>query len=241
MAGVGELLAEIWTRATTPQPAPETRVVVAIGVAALVAMAVPALWHGVRHVVTVVHEAAHAGVAVLTGRRLAGIRVHTDTSGLTVSVGRPRGPGMVATAAAGYPGPALAGLAAAWLVSRGYGVGLLWVALVVSVLLLVWVRNGYGLWVLLLGTGGLVALTWWATPTAQVPVAVALAWVLLLGAPRAVLELQVERRRRRGRGSSDADALARLTHVPALVWVGLFLAGTVWALAVGGRWLLTIG
>ena len=44
------------------------------------------------------HEAGHALTAVLTGRRLTGIRLHSDTSGLTLSTGRPSGPGMVATA-----------------------------------------------------------------------------------------------------------------------------------------------
>jgi hypothetical protein len=147
---------------------------------------------------------------------------------------------MVATAAAGYPGPALAGLGAAWLCARGYGIGLLWLALLLVVLMLVAVRNGYGLWVLLLGAVGLGALTWWAAPDAQVLVAVVLAWVLLLGAPRAVLELQAQRRRerRRGRAMSDADMLARLTRIPALLWVGLFLGGTAGAAVVGGRWLL---
>jgi hypothetical protein len=234
---VGPLLGEIWTRATTPQPLPSSGAVLAAGAAVLLATLVPAAWHAVRHVVTLVHEGGHAGVALITGRRLAGIRLHTDTSGLTLSVGRPRGPGMVATAAAGYPAPAVAGLAAAWLVARGYGVGLLWLALVAAVLLLLAVRNLYGLAVLLLGAAGLGALSWWAAPTAQVLVAVVVAWALLLGAPRAVLELQGQRRRHR-RATTDADMLARLSRVPAILWVGLFLAGTCAALVAGGWWLL---
>lgn len=46
-------------------------------------------WRLVRILTTVVHEAGHAVVAMLVGRRLQGIRLHSDTSGLTVSrVGR---------------------------------------------------------------------------------------------------------------------------------------------------------
>lgn len=237
---MGDLLGEVWSRATTPQPLPALGVVLATAGVALVLVAAPTLWHIARHLVTVVHEGAHAFVAVLTGRRLAGIRLHTDTSGLTVSVGRPRGAGMVLTAAAGYPGPALAGLGAAWLLARGYGVGMLWLALAVVVLLLLQIRNGYGLWVLVVGAAGLVGLTWWAPPAWQVVVAYLLTWLLLLGAPRAVIELQVQRRRelRRGRSSSDADQLARLTRVPALLWVGAFLAVAGAALLVGGSWLV---
>jgi hypothetical protein len=63
-------------------------------------------------------------------------------------------------------------------------------------------------------------------------------WFALLAAPRPVLELQAERRRR-GSTTSDADQLARLTRVPALAWVGIFLLATVGALVLGASWLLT--
>lgn len=236
-----DLLSEAWDRATTPQPLPSAGVVLAAAAVASVLVAVPGFWRVARHALTVLHEGAHAVVAVLTGRRLAGIRLHTDTSGLTVSVGRPRGPGMVATAAAGYPGPALVGLAAAWLLARGYAVGVLWALLVAVALLTVQVRNAYGLWVLLVGGGGLLALTWWAPTALQVAVAYGLTILLLLGAPRAVLELQAHRRRDRRAGrarSSDADLLARLTALPAIGWVAVFFMTTLAALALGVIWIL---
>lgn len=239
--GVGSWFGEVWRQVTTPQPPPADPVVLGAVVVVLVVLAVPVLWHVARHALTVVHEAAHALVAVLTGRRLQGIRLHSDTSGLTVSVGRPRGPGMVATAFAGYPGPAVLGLGAAWLLSRGYAVGVLWALLVVLVLVLLQIRNGYGLWVVLVGGVVLVALTSWASPAWQVGAAYAVTWFLLLGAPRAVVELQTSRRRerRRGRrGASDADVLAGLTRVPALVWVGLFLLVCAAAAVLGGLWIV---
>ena len=37
--------------------------------------------------VTIAHEGGHAVAALLTGRRLRGIRLHSDTSGLTLSAG----------------------------------------------------------------------------------------------------------------------------------------------------------
>lgn len=236
-----DVLSEVWSRAATPQPLPTTGVVLAAVAVALAAVVLPGVWPVSRHALTVLHEGSHAAVAVLTGRRLTGIRLHTDTSGVTVSVGRPRGPGMVATTAAGYPGPALVGLAAAWLLGRGYAVGVLWALLVVVALLLVQVRNAYGLWVLLVGGGALAALTWWGAPSWQVAVAYALTAYLLLGSPRTVVELQSHRRRDRRAGrrrTSDADQLARLTRVPAVVWVGVFLATTVAALALGATWIL---
>ena len=101
-------------------------------VAALVGAAlalVPPVWRYTRHVVTLVHEAGHAMVALLTGRRLNAVRLHSDTSGHTISSGRPRGPGMVAMAAAGYLAPSALGLACIWLVDAGHTPWALWAAL----------------------------------------------------------------------------------------------------------------
>ena len=236
-----DTIGDLWTQVTTPQAPPTTSVVVLTGVAALVCLVVPWLWHLTRHGLTILHEAAHGGVAVLVGRRLTGIRVHSDTSGLTVSVGKPRGPGMVFTLLAGYIGPAAVGLGAAWLLSRGYPTAVLWLLLVVLALVLVQIRNWYGLWAVLVSTAVLVAVTWWGSDEVRSTFAHALTWFLLLGAPRAVLEMQQQRRRRRGPSdTSDAGQLARITHVPAGVWVAVFLLACLGALALGGGWLLAV-
>jgi hypothetical protein len=176
--------------------------------------------------------------ALVTGRRLAGIRLHSDTSGLTVSAGRPRGLGMVLTCAAGYTGPGLFGLGAAALLASGHAVGLLWALLALLALLLVQIRNWYGLWSVLVTGAVVAAATVWLPPHGQVAFAAAGTWFLLLAAPKAVLELQ-RSRRRRAAPDSDADQLARLTHVPAILWVGLFLLVDLGALALGGWWLVT--
>ena len=235
-------LADVWERATTAQPAPEVRLVLATAFVALAVIVVPGVWRIARNALTVVHEGSHAFVAVLSGRRLAGVRLHSDTSGLTVSVGRNKGPGMVATAFAGYVGPSVLGLGAAWLLGRGYAVGLLWLLLVALAVLLLQIRNLYGLWVVLASAILLVAVSWWAPTPWQVAVAYTVTWFLLLGAPRAVVELQGSRRRAgRGGGSSDADVLSRLTRVPAVVWVGVFWLVCVGALVLGGSWIVDLG
>src|SRR4029078_3226246 len=92
-----EVVREVWRRALASQPTPPRSVVVGLAVAAAVLVLAPVAWPRVRHVVTLVHEGAHGLAAVFTGRRLVGIRLHSDTSGLTVSHGRPRGLGMVVT------------------------------------------------------------------------------------------------------------------------------------------------
>jgi hypothetical protein len=234
-----DAVGRFWTEVTTPVPALPPSLLVATAAAALVLTGTPALWRRTRHVVTIAHEGAHGLAAVLTGRRLAGIRLHSDTSGLTVSAGRPTGAGMVLTLLAGYTGPGLFGLGAAALLAAGHAVGLLWALLALLALLLVQIRNWYGLWSVLVTGGLLFAATWWLPTPWQVLVAATATWFLLLAAPRAVVELQ-RVRRRRGSPDSDADQLARLTRVPALVWIGVFLVVDVGALLLGGAWLLDL-
>ena len=232
-----EALTRFWGEVTTPVAALPTTTLLLTAAAAFVLTGTPSLWRRTRHVVTIAHEGAHGLAAVLTGRRLAGIRLHSDTSGLTVSAGRPTGLGMVLTCFSGYVGPGLFVLGAAALLAAGYAVGLLWALLGLLALLLVQIRNWYGLWSVLVTGGLLFAATWWLPPQGQVLVAATATWFLLLSAPRAVVELQ-RVRRRRGSPDSDADQLARLTRVPAPLWVGVFLLVDVGALVLGGAWLL---
>lgn len=211
--------------------------VVLSAVAALLLIVVPSGWQLGRHLVTIAHEGAHGVAALMSGRRLSGIRVHSDTSGLTVSRGRPTGPGMVLTTLAGYLGPAAIGLGAAYLLRERHALAVLWLAVLLLALLLLQIRNFYGLYAVGVAGAAVFAVTWWGSGTVQTAVAYVGTWFLLLGSPRPVLELQAHRRRGRAR-TSDADVLARLTGLPGLVWVGVFLAATVGALALGGTWLL---
>ena len=233
-----DAVGRFWDQVTATVP--ELRPQVLLGSAAVAALLVlsPTLWRPTRHVVTIAHEGAHGLVALAAGRRLSGIRLHSDTSGLTVSAGKPSGLGMVLTCAAGYTGPGLFGLGAAALLAAGHAIGLLWALLALLALLLVQIRNWYGLWSVLVTGAVVFGATWWLPPEGQAAFAALATWFLLLAAPRTVLELQSSRRRRRA-PDSDADQLARLTPFPALVWVGVFLLVDVGALLLGGYWLLT--
>jgi hypothetical protein len=233
-----EFLGRFWARVTTTVPDLSTAVLLATAALAALLVLSPAFWRATRHVVTIAHEGAHGVVALAAGRRLSGIRLHSDTSGLTVSAGRPTGLGMVLTCAAGYTGPALFGLGAAALLAAGHAVGLLWALLGLLALLLVQIRNWYGLWSVLVTGAAVFAATWWLPPEGQAVFGAVATWFLLLAAPRTVLELQTARSRRRA-PDSDADQLARLTPLPALFWVGVFLAVDVGALVLGARWLLS--
>lgn len=229
-------VADVWDRVVADvaarSPAPAASVLVGTAVAALVLVLWRPAWRRAGHIVTIAHEGGHAVTAVACGRRLSGIRLHSDASGLTVSRGRPRGPGMVATFAAGYPAPTVIGLVATVLLSRGYALAALWAAVLLLALLLVRIRNVFGLYVVAAAAAIVVAVSWWANPEAKIALAHLGTWFLLFGAPRAVVELHRIRRRGRGR-ESDADQLARLTGIPGGLWVALFAAATVGGAALG--------
>jgi hypothetical protein len=215
--------------------------VLATMVGAVVLTGERSTWRLLRFVVTIAHEGGHAIAAVLMRRQLAGIRLHSDTSGVTLSRGRPSGPGMAFTAVAGYPSPSLLGITFATLVGFDRVTTLLWITVALLLLLLTQIRNVFGV-ISVVGTGAAaVAVIIWGTPRIALGFSCAVTWLLLVGGLRAVIELQ-RSRRHQGRGrdyalQSDADQLARLTHLPGLLWVLLFFLISLAALVTGG-WLM---
>ncbi|WP_328340156.1 M50 family metallopeptidase [Micromonospora sp. NBC_00421] len=225
-------LGDLWDRLFSAQPDPPPLLVLLTALAALVVVAVRSSWRIARNAVTIAHEGGHALAALLTGRRLHGIRLHSDTSGLTLSAGRPTGPGMILTLLAGYVAPSLVGLGGAWLLGGNRITLLLWVAVALLLAMLLLVRNVFGVLSLLVTGGVVLVVSWYATPQVQAVFAWTSVWFLLFGGVRPVFELQ--RLRSRGRmPESDADQLARLTPFPALLWVVVFGLVNLLALAVG--------
>lgn len=230
-------ITDVWDRVFGTQEAPDLWLVIATGVVALAVVGARLSWRVARNAVTIAHEGGHGLVALLTGRRLEGVRLHSDTSGLTVSRGKPTGIGMVLTAAAGYTAPSLLGLGGAWLLAAGHITALLWGATALLLALLVMVRNAYGVLSVVV-TGAVFLLVSWLTGSdVQAAFAYGVVWFLLLGGVRPVFELQ-SKRRGGGAPDSDADQLHRLTNVPAGGWLLLFHAVALCSLTGGGRWLL---
>lgn len=210
-----------------------------VAVVALVLVGSRGTWRVLRNVVTIAHEGGHAVVALLSGRKLNGIRLHSDTSGLTVSTGRARGPGMVFTLLAGYPAVSLLGLAGAWLVALDRIGLMLRIAVVLLALMLVALRNFYGVLSVLVTGGALFAISWFASPAVQALCCALLSWFLLFGAIRPVVEL-AGKRRRGAASNSDADQLAGLTGLAGSVWLFFWFVFGVAALLVAARWLLDL-
>ncbi|MGW3142037.1 M50 family metallopeptidase [Streptomyces sp. NPDC001139] len=232
-------LASLWDRVFGTQPDPDLWVVLATLVAALAVTLPHGVWRVARNAITIAHEGGHGLVALLTGRQLTGIRLHSDTSGLTLSRGKPHGIGMILTAAAGYTAPSLLGLGGAALLAAGHITLLLWVATALLIAMLIMIRNAYGALTVILTGGMFLLVSWLAGPQVQAAFAYAVVWFLLVGGVRPAFELQAKRMRG-GAGDSDADQLSRLTHVPAGMWLFLFHAVSLCSLIGGGRWLLAM-
>jgi hypothetical protein len=236
-----EGVTDLWDKLLGAQPDPPGLLVLLTAVAGLLAVAFRPVWRVARNAVTIAHEGGHAFFALITGRRLRGIRLEFDTSGLTLSSGRPTGPGMMLTLLGGYIAPSLVGVLGAWLLGGNRITLLLWLTVVALLLMLINIRNLFGV-VSLLITGAIVfGVSWYADPQIQAVFAYVSVWFLLFGGVRPVFELQSLRSRGR-MPESDADQLAHITHVPALFWVGFFLMVNATALVVGafllaGQWL----
>ncbi|GAA3940146.1 M50 family metallopeptidase [Streptomyces gulbargensis] len=220
-----------------PQAAPAEWLVIATAVAALAVTVPRRVWLLARNAITIAHEGGHALVALATGRRLQAITLHSDTSGLTVTRGRPTGLGVVLTLTAGYTAAPLLGLGGAALLGAGLVTLLLWAATALLLAMLVMIRNAYGVLTVLVTGAAFLLVSWLTGPEVQALFAYAVVWFLLLGGVRPAFELQF-RRRRGGAPDSDADQLARLTHVPAGVWLLFFHTVSICCLIGGCRWLL---
>jgi len=226
------VLARLWDRVSGSQSLPPAWV---IGLTALVALAVvvnTGSWRVTGKVITIAHEGGHALVSVLSGRRLDGIRLHADSSGVTYSRGKRAGPGLVLTAAAGYVMPSLLGAGAAALLAARHLTAMLWLALVLLAATFLAVRNLFGALAVLVTAGAVFAVSYYATPAVQAGFAYLAVWFLLFGGIRPVLELARGRRGRWARGS-DADQLARLTGAPPGLWITLFVLVAFAALIAG--------
>ena len=236
------VITRLWDRVSGSQPLPPGWLIVVTAVAALLIVANTGTWRPAGKVITIAHEGGHALVSVLSGRRLDGIRLHRDSSGVTYSRGKRTGPGLVLTAAAGYVMPSLLGAGAALLLAQRHLTAMLWLALVLLAATFLAIRNVFGAVAVLATAGAVFVVSYYAPPEVQAGFAYLAVWFLLFGGIRPVLELARGRSRSRNWArASDADQLAQMTGVPAGLWVALFGLVAVLALAGGATLLAPAG
>ena len=200
-----------------------------IGLVALAVVAPIAGWQFIRHGTVMAHEGAHAVFGSLAGRKISGIALNADATGGTF-VAQGGCLGNIVIGFAGYVGPSLFGLGAAWAIHLGYSESVLWVTLFLLVILAFMLRRSYGM-ITVVFVGALIYLVAHFTSRGvQIVAAYFLAWLLLLSGVRGILY--------RGPDSGDGADLSELTWIPRLIWWLLWLAATLGAVALGGKMLV---
>lgn len=178
-------------------------------------------WKVLRHAVTIVHEMGHVMIATAMGRRIEGIKLHTDTSGVALTSGKPRGFGMLVTVLAGYTAPSFWGALIVWCVASGWSGAALTVSCLVLALALVLVRNAWGL-ITVSATLLLSGLIWWyQAGDVSAALTTVFAGALLAGGIRCTFDLADAHSRGEG-AVSDAGQAGSLSHTPSAMWVGFF-------------------
>ena len=204
-------------------------VVALVGLAALVVVLTPTLWRLAEHVDTMAHEGAHAAVASTMGFTVGGVTMNADATGGT-DVELSNGLRMILTGFVGYLGPSAFGLCAAKLIETGRVITVLWVATILLVLLLFLVRKSFGIVSVPVAIALLAISVRYAHEGLQEVIVYGLTWLLLLSGARTAMI--------HGADATDAGTLATTTHLPRRLWALLWIAGTVLAVVVGGKWLI---
>jgi hypothetical protein len=182
---------------------------------------IPASWRRTSLFATYIHETGHAIVALLTGRRIAGIRIDGNTSGSTAHIGAKNGLGRLLTAFAGYPAPGILGWGISALVAIERPRWAIAILALIAAILSIWQRSirGWLISILIIIVAFILSHLW-------LPIVFAalyfLAGYLLMASPRTIWELHMVHRNGEGE-HSDAAALREQTGVAAIIWELIFI------------------
>ncbi len=201
-----------------------------VGLLVLLGFATEGIWKLLRHISVIAHEGAHAVTGWGMGRKVSGVKLYSNGTGETGTVGPGRGFGRIMTAFTGYLGPSAVGLGEAALIAHGDIEAVLWVALIFLPIMLLLARNLFGAISVALNGGIILLVLRYGNAEAQTITAYALSWLMLFSGLRFVLV--------HGTGASDADTLRGLTFLPRFAWFVLWLAGSVGALWAGAHLLM---
>jgi hypothetical protein len=213
----------------TPAPLPGTEAVI-IGLAAFAVVMNPFLWPLVEDFNVMAHEGSHAVIGALLGFSPMGVTLNSDATGATSFPSSMRGSRAVLIGTSGYLGPSMFGLGAAKLIETGHVVSVLWVATILLVLLLLLIRKSFGLISVPFAIALLAAVMRYAHDGLEEIIIYGITWLLLLSGVRVAVA--------DGANAMDATTLSTMTHLPRQLWALLWLAGTLLAVVIGGKWLV---
>jgi hypothetical protein len=192
-----------------------------------VAMRIPYLGVIIRVFNTLIHESAHASMAMLTSGKILKIELQNDTSGTTLSVAKNKRSQFL-VAIVGYPLAAAAGYLLFWAIAHAYNVYALYAILfLTSFVLLFYVRNFFGiLWSLIFIS--ILAFILWLNQSKVIDFAVfTLAVVLATEAIYSSFTLFVIAIENPA-DAGDAKLLSSITKLPAFFWALFFVGVNGW-------------
>jgi hypothetical protein len=202
-----------------------------VGLAALAVVTIPFLWPLAEQFNVMAHEGAHAVVGSVMGFGIKSVKLDVESQGETDYRRAPdTGPRRTLTRFVGYLGPSGFGLCAAKLIETGHVVTVLWIAIMLLVLLLFVIRKSFAIVSVPAAIALLAFVMRHAHDELEEVIVYGMTWLLLLSGVRVVVA--------DGAGAGDAGNLSRTTYIPSQIWALLWLAGTLMAVAVGGKWLV---
>jgi Peptidase M50B-like len=140
------------------------------------------------------------------------------------------GPRRTLTRFVGCLGPSGFGLCAAKLIETRHVVTVLWVAITLLVLLPFLIRKSFAIVSVPAAIALLAVVMRHAHDGLEEVIVYGMTWLLLLSGVRVAVA--------DGAGAGDAGSLSRTTHIPSQIWALPWLAGTLLAVVIGGKWLV---
>lgn len=187
-----------------------------------IAMRIPYFGIIIRVFNTLIHESAHAFMAMLTSGKILRIELQKDTSGSTLSVAKNKRSQFL-VAIVGYPLTAMVGYLLFWGNAHAYNVYLLYGILGIAILvLLFFIRNTFGILWSVIFISTIAFITWLNQPKVIDFTIVTLAIVLSVEAlysSFALFVIAIENPSQAG----DAKLLNSMTKLPTLFWALFFV------------------
>lgn len=182
----------------------------------------PYIGVAMRVVNTMLHEFSHALVAFLFSGKIQSVKLFSNTEGEITISGNNKIVQFL-TALAGYPLSALSGMGILFLVMNDYQDVALWILTAfASVLLLLFVRNLYGvIWLIVFMGINLSALLFEIFPLMSL-LGLIYAFIILTEAVHSVISLLVLSIRN-PKMAGDATVLSKLAFLPAVFWALCFV------------------
>ena len=177
---------------------------------------------------TMVHETCHSLMAILTGGRIKGVSLSSDTSGLAETTSNSR-IARILVSYAGYTGSSLVAVGLFYLLYLGNYEWIIYFFILLSAInWLFWVRNLFGFLWLTAFIGMMVFFLYKDFEVLLVHISILLTCMVLVQSivsAFVILKLSVTDRRNAG----DATNLAKFTFIPTLFWGTLFFVQSIGA------------